>query len=245
MTRSCAAQERLEPVALVHSDPVHRSKNTRSRKFGHKFAFRCSSLGSNRIQPSSRERPHTWMGEGAPPQISVAVGVTVGLIASFIQSLGAPCLPCWELLTRAGLTIQRKSHLQNEALPLALRKRDFRRPLWITGFLVFICSNLCGASPFGPSSRLTLVVFSGTIFQIGALPIVVLGPLGAVSLLYNAFFAKVILGDRFSLHLIAGQSTPLRSALADVLLQAPSSSQAVQSSSAYLVVRPSRKVEWI
>lgn len=56
----------------------------------------------------------------------------------------------------AGLTIQRKSHLANEALPIGQRQRDWRRPLWLGGFLIFICSNLFG-----------------TIFQIGALPIVV------------------------------------------------------------------------
>ncbi|KAI5475353.1 DUF804 domain membrane protein [Pseudohyphozyma bogoriensis] len=138
----------------------------------------------------------------SPPQIAVAVGVVVGLLASFVQSLGTSrCTKTQTnpraaaaLLTRlptpsnhAGLTIQRKSHLQNEALPSSLRKRDFQRPLWIVGFTVFICSNLLG-----------------TIFQIGALPIVVLAPLGAVSLLYNAFFARVILGDEFTIHLVVG-----------------------------------------
>lgn len=45
---------------------------------------------------------------------------------------------------------------------------------------------------------------TGTLFQLGALPIVVLGPLGAVSLLWNAFFARIILGDHFSPQLIVG-----------------------------------------
>jgi len=49
------------------------------------------------------------------------------------------------------------------------------------------------------------VLLTGTIFQVGALPLVVLGPLGAVSLLYNAFFARVLLGDHFSVQLVAGQ----------------------------------------
>ena len=110
----------------------------------------------------------------------------------------------------AGLTIQRKSHLLNESLPVSEQKRDYRRPLWIGGFAIFISSNLLGPSlvPLRQYSRLLTITRCslGTIFQIGALPIVVLGPLGAVSLLYNAFFAKIILGDRFTLHLIAGQS---------------------------------------
>ena len=46
--------------------------------------------------------------------ISIPVGITVGLLASFIQSLG--------------LTIQRKSHVQNQALPEDQRKVEHRRP---------------------------------------------------------------------------------------------------------------------
>lgn len=38
----------------------------------------------------------------------------------------------------------------------------------------------------------------GSIFQIAALPIVILAPLGAVSLLWNAVFARLLLGDVFS-----------------------------------------------
>lgn len=44
----------------------------------------------------------------------------------------------------------------------------------------------------------------GSIFQIASLPLVVLAPLGAVSLLWNAFFARIILGDVFSRHLFLG-----------------------------------------
>ncbi|GAA5930134.1 hypothetical protein JCM1841_002322 [Sporobolomyces salmonicolor] len=109
----------------------------------------------------------------SPPTISVAAGITVGLVASFVQSLG--------------LTIQRLSHVANERLPPQERKRDWQRPLWLGGFAIFILSNVFG-----------------TLFQIGALPIVVLGPLGAVSLLWNAAFARLILGDEFTIHLVLG-----------------------------------------
>lgn len=50
----------------------------------------------------------------ADPHISIPVGITVGLIASFIQSLG--------------LTIQRKSHVQNQELPESERKVEHHRP---------------------------------------------------------------------------------------------------------------------
>ncbi|KAF8321315.1 hypothetical protein DL93DRAFT_2093944 [Clavulina sp. PMI_390] len=105
--------------------------------------------------------------------LSIAVGITVGLIASLVQSLG--------------LTIQRKSHIMNQALPEDKRKADYRRPLWLLGFTVFLSSNLFGS-----------------LFQIASLPVVILAPLGAISLLWNAFFARVILGDTFSRYMFLG-----------------------------------------
>lgn len=44
----------------------------------------------------------------------------------------------------------------------------------------------------------------GSLVQIASLPVVILAPLGAVSLLWNAFFARFILGDVFSPWMILG-----------------------------------------
>ncbi|KAJ1026918.1 hypothetical protein NDA16_002211 [Ustilago loliicola] len=104
---------------------------------------------------------------------SVATAIALGLIASFIQSLG--------------LTIQRKSHLINETLPPARRKTEWKRPLWLVGFAIFLVANV-----------------GGTVFQIGALPIVMLAPLGAVSLLYNAVLARFLLNDLLSKYMVMG-----------------------------------------
>ncbi|KAH9023749.1 hypothetical protein EDB84DRAFT_1508227 [Lactarius hengduanensis] len=73
-----------------------------------------------------------------------------------------------------GITIQRKSHVLNQELPEHLQ-------------LIFISSNILGS-----------------LFQIASLPIVILAPLGAVSLLWNALFARFILGDVFSLWTVLG-----------------------------------------
>ncbi|KAI0003681.1 hypothetical protein BJV74DRAFT_793326 [Russula compacta] len=109
--------------------------------------------------------------------ISIVAGIIVGLLASCIQSFG--------------LTIQRKSHVLNQALPDHLQRVEHRRPLWLLGFfrapVVFISSNILGS-----------------LFQIASLPVVILAPLGAVSLLWNALFAFFILGDVFSLWMILG-----------------------------------------
>lgn len=112
--------------------------------------------------------------EPAAP-VSVPVAIVLGLVASFVQSLG--------------LTIQRKSHVQNASLPAHQQVgSEWRRPLWLFGFAIFIIANI-----------------GGTIFQIGALPIVMLAPLGAVSLLYNALLARFILDDFLSHYMVIGE----------------------------------------
>ncbi|KAG8763475.1 hypothetical protein FRC11_003164 [Ceratobasidium sp. 423] len=83
--------------------------------------------------------------------------------------------------------MQRKSHLLNQACPEEDRRPDYRRPLWLLGFGIFISSNILGS-----------------LFQIASLPVVILAPLGAVSLLWNAFFARLILGDLFSKYMVMG-----------------------------------------
>ncbi|KAF8642282.1 hypothetical protein AX16_009553 [Volvariella volvacea WC 439] len=105
--------------------------------------------------------------------ISIPLGIAIGLLASFVQSLG--------------LTIQRKSHVINQSLPEHKQLVEHRRPLWLLGFAIFISSNLLGS-----------------LVQIAALPVVILAPLGAVSLLWNAFFARLLLGDVFSPWMILG-----------------------------------------
>ncbi|KAJ3855953.1 hypothetical protein EV368DRAFT_79186 [Lentinula lateritia] len=100
-------------------------------------------------------------------RISIPLGIFIGLLASFVQSLG--------------LTVQRKSHVLNQRLPEHEQRLEHRRPLWIFGLGIFISSNILGS-----------------LVQIASLPVVILAPLGAVSLLWNALFARLILGDVFS-----------------------------------------------
>ncbi|KAJ7038209.1 hypothetical protein C8F04DRAFT_372414 [Mycena alexandri] len=103
----------------------------------------------------------------------IVLGISVGLLASFIQSLG--------------LTIQRKSHVLNGSLPEHEQRVEHRRPLWLLGFAIFISSNIIGS-----------------LVQIASLPVVILAPLGAVSLLWNAFFARLLLGDVLSPWMVLG-----------------------------------------
>jgi hypothetical protein len=95
----------------------------------------------------------------------------VALVASMTQAFG--------------ISIQRKSHLlssNDTTIPL------YKRPLWISGFLIYTISNLIGST-----------------CTIGYLPIVILAPVGAIGLVFNAIFAKWILGDPFTKRTVFGK----------------------------------------
>jgi hypothetical protein len=100
--------------------------------------------------------------------MSIPLGISIGLFASFVQSLG--------------LAVQRRSHVHNSQLPEQDQKVEHRRPLWLIGFAIFLISNIFGS-----------------FVQIASLPVVILAPLGAVSLLWNAFFARLLLRPRMLL----------------------------------------------
>ncbi|KAJ1980257.1 hypothetical protein H4R33_005522 [Dimargaris cristalligena] len=101
------------------------------------------------------------------PSRTILIGIAVSVVTSFLQSLG--------------LTLQRKSHLLEGARTIPHPRPSYRRPLWLTGFALFVASSFCG-----------------TTLTISLLPVIVLAPLGSVTLISNAIFAKAILGDRFS-----------------------------------------------
>ncbi|KAG1046803.1 hypothetical protein G6F46_010363 [Rhizopus delemar] len=97
-----------------------------------------------------------------PIQDAVWGPLTIALIASMTQAFG--------------ISIQRKSHLiTDNSIPL------YKRPLWVSGFLIYTISNLVAST-----------------CTIGYLPIVILAPVGAIGLVFNALFAKWVLGDPFS-----------------------------------------------
>ncbi|KAG2175839.1 hypothetical protein INT44_000317 [Umbelopsis vinacea] len=101
------------------------------------------------------------------PDKLYGVTVCVSLAASVIQAFA--------------ITLQRRSHIFNDAEPPELQRSAFRRPTWVAGFLMYTIANIIGS-----------------IFTIGYLPIVVLAPIGAMNLVFNAIFAKVMLGDPFT-----------------------------------------------
>jgi magnesium transporter len=102
-----------------------------------------------------------------PASAAITLGVTTGIITSFIQSLG--------------LTLQRLSHVKEEVQPLHLRRRPHRRGLWRIGLVIFLLSNIFGSS-----------------VQITTLPLVILAPIQASGLIFNAILAGLLLHEGFT-----------------------------------------------
>jgi len=97
----------------------------------------------------------------------ITLGVTTAIITSLIQSLG--------------LTLQRKSHVNEESLLPHQRRRPFRRGLWRLGLAIFLASNILGST-----------------VQITTLPLVILAPLQASGLIFNAILASLLLHEEFT-----------------------------------------------
>jgi hypothetical protein len=144
------------------------------------FDHRNTTLSSSLFLDSSNSISHFSGdgGGGGGPQHNYAAGISIAVATSIIQSLG--------------LTLQRKSHVLNEAIhPKELRRTACQQPLWHFGFYTYILSNIIG-----------------TLFSIGYLPVIILAPLGAVTLVFNAVFARLFLGDVFSRQSVLGKAPP-------------------------------------
>ncbi|ETN40759.1 uncharacterized protein HMPREF1541_05039 [Cyphellophora europaea CBS 101466] len=108
------------------------------------------------------------------PQAGIAVGIIVGLLSTSIQSLG--------------LTLQRKSHLVEDAKdPAETRRPAYKRRKWQLGMFMFVISNLVGST-----------------IQITTLPLPVLSTLQASGLVFNTGFATLLLGEPFTRYSIIG-----------------------------------------
>lgn len=112
----------------------------------------------------SQELAHTMTGSSN----SILIGCLVGVLSLAAQSIG--------------LTLQRKSHLIEDAKLTSQHHRPpYRRPLWRLGCFLFIMSNVVGSS-----------------IQISTLPLIVLSPLQAVGLVFNSICGSLILSELFT-----------------------------------------------
>ncbi|KAL0574964.1 hypothetical protein V5O48_007009 [Marasmius crinis-equi] len=97
------------------------------------------------------------------PVVAFIIGLAIILLAS--------------ILNAAGLNLTKLDHVRTSAIPKASRQKDWLRPLWLLGMLLYILSQLIGSTLALEYMRAEYVA-----------------PLGSTSLVFNFLFARFLVG---------------------------------------------------
>ncbi|KAG9221054.1 hypothetical protein CCMSSC00406_0005507 [Pleurotus cornucopiae] len=97
------------------------------------------------------------------PVVAFIIGLAIILLAS--------------ILNAAGLNLTKLDHVWTSAIPKSARKKDWMRPLWLLGMLLYILSQLIGSTLALEYMRAEYVA-----------------PLGSTSLVFNFLFARFLVG---------------------------------------------------
>ncbi|KIO30760.1 hypothetical protein M407DRAFT_20285 [Tulasnella calospora MUT 4182] len=121
-----------------------------------------TSAASNVTLPSSTPSSVGTVTEsGQNPVVAFLIGLAIILFSS--------------ILNAGGLNLTKLDHLRTSALPKSARKKDFLRPLWVLGMILYILSQLIGSTLALEYMRAEYVA-----------------PLGSTSLVFNFMFASLI-----------------------------------------------------
>ncbi|KAH6910354.1 hypothetical protein BKA70DRAFT_1100903 [Coprinopsis sp. MPI-PUGE-AT-0042] len=120
------------------------------------------------IQPSPSTLPSKPKDDGVPahgasPVVAFLIGLSIILIASIMNA--------------AGLNLTKYDHVRMSAIPKADRPKDWMRPIWLLGMLLYILSQLIGSTLALEYMRAEYVA-----------------PLGSSSLVFNFLFARFLVG---------------------------------------------------
>ncbi|KAJ3568391.1 hypothetical protein NP233_g5744 [Leucocoprinus birnbaumii] len=116
----------------------------------------------------------TSIPEALPDEVPVSAR-TASPVVAFIIGLAIILLA--SILNAAGLNLTKLDHVRTSAIPKAARRRDWLRPLWLLGMLLYILSQLIGSTLALEYMRAEYVA-----------------PLGSSSLIFNFLFARFLVG---------------------------------------------------
>lgn len=109
------------------------------------------------------------------------VGIQLGYVPAIAIDL------VFGLFSTLGYIIQRYTHIQNAKKTITQQNRSVQRPLWWLGIIIYVV--------FGVAT--SIIVLSN-------LPFFVAVPLGAVKLIYNVVYSRIILKERIHLDAALG-----------------------------------------
>ncbi|KAH7913135.1 hypothetical protein BJ138DRAFT_1146655 [Hygrophoropsis aurantiaca] len=97
------------------------------------------------------------------PVVAFIIGLAIIILAS--------------ILNAAGLNLTKLDHVRTSSIPKAARRKDWLRPLWLLGMILYILSQLIGSTLALDYMRAEYVA-----------------PLGSTSLIFNFLFARFLVG---------------------------------------------------
>lgn len=121
-----------------------------------------TSITSTSASPTSSVQPDSDLQDihnDLNPVVSFIIGFSIILVASIMNA--------------GGLNLVKLDMVRTMALPKAQRRRDWLRPLWLIGMLLYIASQLIGSTLALEFLRAEYVA-----------------PLGSSSLVFNFLFAR-------------------------------------------------------
>jgi len=107
------------------------------------------------------------------PVVAFIIGLAIVILAS--------------ILNAGGLNLTKLDHVRTSAIPKSARRKDWLRPLWLLGMVLYILSQLIGSTLALEYMRAEYVA-----------------PLGSTSLIFNFLFAKYLLDTPVTRHDIYG-----------------------------------------
>ncbi|EKM54136.1 uncharacterized protein PHACADRAFT_257763 [Phanerochaete carnosa HHB-10118-sp] len=123
-----------------------------------------SSLPSSAPLPSSHHSLDNVPAHHASPVVAFIIGLGIVTLASIMNA--------------AGLNLTKLDHVRTSAIPKASRRKDWLRPLWLLGMVLYVLSQLIGSTLALEYMRAEYVA-----------------PLGSTSLIFNFLFAKFLVNS--------------------------------------------------
>ncbi|KIM69251.1 hypothetical protein SCLCIDRAFT_1208675 [Scleroderma citrinum Foug A] len=105
--------------------------------------------------------------DGAGRHTNTVVAFIIGFAIIMVASV----------LNAAGLNLTKLDHVRTSSIPKHARKRDWLRPLWLLGMILYVLSQLIGSTLALDYMRAEFVA-----------------PLGSASLIFNFLFARFLVG---------------------------------------------------
>ena len=114
------------------------------------------------------------------PVVAFVIGLSIILGAS--------------LMNAGGLNLTKLDHSRQATLPKASRRRDFLRPLWILGMLLYMSVLLAVSVWVRLTSCHSLSQLVGSTLALEFMRAEYVAPLGSTSLIFNFLFASILIG---------------------------------------------------